>query len=130
MTLDIFFDRYLITLHAIVVALGLVVYVAAARALPQRRDPSAAIAWVVALTLLPYVALPLYFMFGSRKLRMRDAPPLAAAGRAGAAGDDEAGVALGAPPRPLDGPGAGRARYRDAAHPRATAARRAPPCSS
>jgi len=75
MTLDIFFDRYLITIHAIVVAFGLVVYVAAARALPQRRDPSAAVAWVVALTLLPYVALPLYFMFGSRKLRMRDAPP-------------------------------------------------------
>ena len=77
MTLDIFFDRYLITVHAIVVALGLILYVAAARALPQRRDPSAAIAWVVALALLPYVALPLYFMFGSRKLRMRDAPPLA-----------------------------------------------------
>jgi len=75
MTLDIFFDRYLITIHAIVVAFGLILYVAAARALPQRRDPSAAIAWVVALTLLPYIALPLYFMFGSRKLRMRDEPP-------------------------------------------------------
>ena len=75
MTLDIFFDRYLITVHAIVVAFGLILYVAAARALPQRRDPSAAIAWVVALTLLPYIALPLYFMFGSRKLRMRDEPP-------------------------------------------------------
>jgi cardiolipin synthase len=75
MTLDIFFDRYLMTVHGIVVALGLIVYVAAARALPQRRDPPAAIAWVVALVLLPYVALPLYFMFGSRKLRMRDDPP-------------------------------------------------------
>ena len=74
MTLDIFFDRYLLTLHGVVVALGLVVYVGVARALPQRRDPSAAVAWVVALALLPYVALPLYFMFGSRKLRMRDAP--------------------------------------------------------
>ena len=76
MTLDIFFERYLLTLHAIVVAFGLILYVAVARALPQRRDPSAAIAWVVALALLPYVALPLYLMFGSRKLRMRDAPPL------------------------------------------------------
>ena len=75
MTLDIFFERYLITIHAIVVAVGLIVYVAAARALPQRRDPSAAIAWVVALALLPYVAIPLYLMFGSRKLRMRDEPP-------------------------------------------------------
>jgi len=93
MTLDIFFDRYLITIHAIVVAIGLVLYVTAARALPQRRDPSAAIAWVVALTLLPYVALPLYFMFGSRKLRMRDAPPLALAGVEGAA-DDADGASL------------------------------------
>ncbi|MEO6362433.1 MAG: phospholipase D-like domain-containing protein [Caldimonas sp.] len=74
MTLDIFFDRYLVTLHAIVVALGLVIYVGVARALPQRRDPSAAVAWVVALSLLPYIALPLYLMFGSRKLRMRDVP--------------------------------------------------------
>nr|WP_329691231.1 phospholipase D-like domain-containing protein [Caldimonas sp.] len=72
-TLDIFFDRYLLTVHGIVVALGLIVYVGVARALPQRRDPPAAIAWVVALALLPYVALPLYLMFGSRKLRMRDA---------------------------------------------------------
>ena len=53
MTLDIFFARYLLTLHAVVVALGLMVYVAVARSLPQRRDPSAAIAWVVALALLP-----------------------------------------------------------------------------
>jgi cardiolipin synthase len=75
MTLDIFFDRYLLTVHGIVVAIGLIVYVGVARALPQRRDPPAAIAWVVALALLPYVALPLYLMFGSRKLRMRDAPP-------------------------------------------------------
>ena len=77
MTLDIFFDRYLLTVHGIVVAIGLIVYVGVARALPQRRDPPAAIAWVVALALLPYVALPLYLMFGSRKLRMRDAPAIA-----------------------------------------------------
>ena len=70
MTQHIFFERYLLTLHGIVVAIGLIIYVAVARSLPQRRDPSAAIAWVVALALLPYVALPLYLLFGSRKLRM------------------------------------------------------------
>jgi cardiolipin synthase len=74
-TLDIFFERYLLTVHAVVVAIGLVVYVGVSRALPQRRDPPAAIAWVVALALLPYAALPLYIMFGSRKLRMRDDRP-------------------------------------------------------
>ena len=81
MTLDIFFDRYALTLHAFVVAFALLVYVGVARALPQRRDPSAAVAWVVSLALLPYLVLPLYFMFGSRKLLMREsetppAPPL------------------------------------------------------
>lgn len=92
MTLDIFFDRYLLTVHGIVVALGLIVYVGVARALPQRRDPPAAIAWVVALALLPYVALPLYLMFGSRKLRMRDAPVLALPPVQGDADDPESSL--------------------------------------
>src|SRR5664279_5256877 len=84
--------RHWLTLHGAVVALGLVVYVGVARALPQRRDPSAAIAWVVALALLPYVAIPLYLMFGSRKLRMRDAPALPLPPISPAAlDDDEAG---------------------------------------
>jgi cardiolipin synthase len=69
-----FIDRHALTLHGMVVVFGLIVYVGASRALPQRRDPSAAIAWVVALALLPYVAIPLFLMFGSRKLRMRDEP--------------------------------------------------------
>jgi len=63
--------RNWLTVHGLVVALGLGVYVMASRALYQRRHPSAAIAWVVMLTLLPYVALPLYFMFGSRKVSGR-----------------------------------------------------------
>ena len=42
MTLDIFFERYLLTLHVIVVEFGLIISVAVARSLPQRRDPSAA----------------------------------------------------------------------------------------
>ena len=53
--------------------------------------PSAAIAWVVALALLPYVAIPLYLMFGSRKLldagrTLAGPPPIAPA----VADDDEA----------------------------------------
>jgi cardiolipin synthase len=63
-----FLERNWLTIHGLVVVLGLATYVMASRALYQRRHPSAAIAWVVMLTLLPYVALPLYFMFGSRKL--------------------------------------------------------------
>lgn len=32
------------------------------------RHPSAAIAWVLGLLLVPYLALPLYLTFGSRKV--------------------------------------------------------------
>lgn len=62
------FIRHWVSLHGLVVMLGLGIYVTASHTLHQRRHPSAAIAWVVALVLLPYVALPLYLIFGSRKL--------------------------------------------------------------
>ena len=71
-----FFARNWLTLHGVFVVIGLGLYVMASRALYQRRHPSAAIAWVVMLTLLPYVALPLYFMFGSRKVPGRQRPAL------------------------------------------------------
>lgn len=61
-------DHWL-TLHGLIVMLGLAIYVAGSHTLHQRRNPSAAIAWVVSLVLMPYVALPLYLVFGSRKLK-------------------------------------------------------------
>jgi cardiolipin synthase len=69
-------ERNWLTFHGLVVAFGLGAYVLASRALYQRRHPSAAIAWVVMLTLLPYIALPLYFMFGSRKVPGSQRPAL------------------------------------------------------
>ncbi len=57
-----------ITLHGLLVMLGLGVYATASHTVRQRRHPSAAIAWVISLVLLPYVALPLYLMFGRRKV--------------------------------------------------------------
>ena len=62
------FTRHLATLHALVVLLGLAIYATASHTRRQRRYPSAAIAWVVSLILLPDVALPLYLIFGSRKV--------------------------------------------------------------
>lgn len=47
---------------------GLGIYVAASQGLHQRRHPAAAIAWVLGIVLLPYVTLPLYLTFGSRKV--------------------------------------------------------------
>ncbi len=55
-------------MHGLVVMLGLAIYATASHTLRQRRHPSAAIAWVVTLVLVPYIALPLYLMFGRRKL--------------------------------------------------------------
>ena len=55
-------------MHGLVVMLGLGIYATASHTLRQRRHPSAAIAWVVTLVLIPYIALPLYLMFGRRKL--------------------------------------------------------------
>lgn len=63
-----FLIRHLATTHGLLVMLGLLIYVGASRARHQRRHPSAAIAWVVLLVLLPYMALPLYLLFGNRKV--------------------------------------------------------------
>jgi cardiolipin synthase len=57
-----------ISLHGIVVLAGLITYVIASHTLRQRRHPAAAIAWVITLVLVPYVGLPLYLLFGTRKL--------------------------------------------------------------
>jgi cardiolipin synthase len=53
--------------HGLVVALGLLIYVLSSHAMQKRRDPTAAISWVLAIALIPYVGLPLYLLFGSRK---------------------------------------------------------------
>ena len=55
-------------LDLFLVVLGLIIYVAGSHTLNQRRHPSAAIAWVLGLLLVPYLALPLYLAFGSRKV--------------------------------------------------------------
>lgn len=58
----------IVSLHGIVVVSGLMIYVLVTHAQRQRRHPAAAIAWVVTLALVPYVGLPLYLIFGTRKL--------------------------------------------------------------
>ena len=55
-------------IDALLVISGLVIYVVASHSLNQRRHPSAAIAWVMGILLVPYITLPLYLAFGSRKV--------------------------------------------------------------
>lgn len=63
-----FLSRWGLTAHGLVTVTGLLIYLIASHIRRQRRHPSAAIAWVVSLALMPYVALPLYLLFGSRKI--------------------------------------------------------------
>lgn len=54
--------------HFLVSAIALLVYILSSRARDQRRAPTSAIAWVLGLALVPYLMLPLYLLFGQRKL--------------------------------------------------------------
>jgi len=81
--------RLLISLDGLVVMIALAIYAIASHTLHQRRHPSAAIAWVVTLVLIPYVALPLFLVFGTRKLVRRQYGPPRAAPIAGAGTEAE-----------------------------------------
>jgi cardiolipin synthase len=60
-----------LTLHGLVTAVAILIYAATSRAMQQRRNPTAAIAWILFILLLPYLALPAFLTFGSRKLLIR-----------------------------------------------------------
>ncbi|MEJ1964902.1 MAG: phospholipase D-like domain-containing protein [Gammaproteobacteria bacterium] len=55
-------------------AIALLVYVVTTRSGGVRRPPATAIAWVLGLVLLPYVLLPLYLVFGQRKIKAAPRP--------------------------------------------------------
>jgi len=64
-----------LTLHGLVTVGAVLFYVITSHVMHQRRHPAAAIAWMLFILLVPYVALPAYLSFGSRKLpRPRAAP--------------------------------------------------------
>lgn len=57
------------THYFLVSAIAVLVYILTTRGRHERRAPTSAIAWVLGLALMPYVMLPLYLLFGQRKLR-------------------------------------------------------------
>lgn len=61
-------DHWL-TIHGVIVISGLAAYATTSHTLHLRRNPSSAIGWVVSLVLFPYMALPLYLIFGIRKVK-------------------------------------------------------------
>src|ERR1700689_1796594 len=66
-----------VSLHSLVVVLSVLTYILTTRARRERPPPSIAISWVLGMIALPYLVLPLYLMFGRRKLRRRNATRLA-----------------------------------------------------
>jgi cardiolipin synthase len=57
-----------VSLHSLVIVVSVLAYILTTRAQRVRRPPSIAIAWVLGMIALPYLALPMYLMFGRRKL--------------------------------------------------------------
>ena len=57
-----------LSLHGLIVVVGLLVYVLTTHSLSQRRSPTASVSWVLTITLIPYLGLPLFLLFGTRKL--------------------------------------------------------------
>ena len=54
--------------HGAFVAVGLLTYVVITRIRQQRRPPYAAMSWVLGIAAFPYLGLPLFLIFGTRKL--------------------------------------------------------------
>ncbi len=54
--------------HGLAVAASVLTYVLTSRSAQARRPPSIAIAWVLGMIALPYLALPIYVLFGRRKV--------------------------------------------------------------
>jgi cardiolipin synthase len=56
-----------LTLHGLVTVASVLFYVLTSHVTRQRRPPTAAIAWILFILLVPYLALPAFLTFGSRK---------------------------------------------------------------
>ena len=60
--------------HVAFMAAGLLTYLVVTRVRRQRRHPYAALAWVLGIAAFPYLGLPLFLVFGTRKV-VRPATP-------------------------------------------------------
>lgn len=63
--------------HVVSVLVFLLTVALIARVIQQRRTPTSAMSWLLAIALIPYIGVPLYLLLGGRKLsRRRHKPPL------------------------------------------------------
>jgi cardiolipin synthase len=57
-----------VTIHSLAIVVSVLTYVLTTRAERERRPPAIAIAWVLGMMAFPYLVLPMYLIFGRRKL--------------------------------------------------------------
>ena len=62
---------YFLLIHLSAIIADVLVLGALGHMVYQRREPTSMIAWLLAIILLPYIAVPLYFIFRSRKLKRK-----------------------------------------------------------
>jgi cardiolipin synthase len=62
---------WILTHHAVSLLTSLLVFLLARSLLRQRRPASNLIAWLLAIVLIPYLGIPVYLIFGGRKLSGR-----------------------------------------------------------
>ncbi|MET0795683.1 MAG: phospholipase D-like domain-containing protein [Polyangiaceae bacterium] len=88
-------DHWFLTHHVVSLATNLLVLGFVVSLLRQRRPAGSAIAWLMAVVLLPYVGIPLYLVFGGRKLvqRARTKQRLMVDARGGALGASPSSLA-------------------------------------
>lgn len=88
-----------LTLDGLITVVAVLVYVVNSHVLRQRRHPVAAVAWMLFILLLPYLALPVFLLLGTRKLA-RPSPAALPVPNGGGSADGwavETIVALGQP---------------------------------
>lgn len=68
MTPNLSLSAQWLSVHGLIVVVGLLIYVLTTHSLQQRHAPAAAISWVLTIALIPYIGIPLYLLFGTRKL--------------------------------------------------------------
>ncbi|HUH41508.1 MAG TPA: phospholipase D-like domain-containing protein [Sulfurimonas sp.] len=61
----------IILYHSFIVLGSLLSFVVLVHMLYHRRNPSAVIAWILSIIVMPYLAMPLYFIIGMRKRKNR-----------------------------------------------------------
>ncbi len=83
-------SAYLVS-HALAVATVIASLAIAFRLLQSRRTSQSTLAWLLAVALLPFVAIPLYLLLGSRKFPRRAKLPVRGPPKVGAAPEDFAG---------------------------------------